>query len=223
MRMMNQSCGGGNFTCSINDREMSEYIQYRKREDPVDVKSVATVLGEQPNGNIWILNKECYLDEDGSILDPSDSPFYWLSDHISNPAISPAGSSLVVKFPLKTTILHDLISTIFPVMEHNVISPLFRLGASRMSFHYRTILETHGPLSQSSSRLELFCDSGPWPKRQRQNHCSSFRTFTFWRPKIFFYSRGTKESFVSILARQTVPIGLDDPQSMKNISELLVN
>ena len=58
-----------------------------------------TVLGEQPNGNIWILNKECYLDEDGSILDPSDSPFYWLSDHISNPAISPAGSSLVVKFP----------------------------------------------------------------------------------------------------------------------------
>ena len=38
-----------------------------------------------------------------------------------------------------------------------------------------------------------------------------------------FYSRGTKESFVSILARQTVPIGLDDPQSMKNISELLVN
>ena len=36
-----------------------------------------------------------------------------------------------------------------------------------------------------------------------------------------FYSRGTKESFVSILARQTVPIGLDDPQSVKNISELL--
>ena len=58
MRMMNQSCGGGNFTCSFNDREMSEYIQYRKRKDPVDVKSVATVLGEQPNGNIWILNKE---------------------------------------------------------------------------------------------------------------------------------------------------------------------
>ena len=75
MRMMNQSCGGGNFTCSFNDREMSEYIQYRKREDPVDVKSVATVLGEQPNGNIWILNKECYLDKHGSILDPSDYPF----------------------------------------------------------------------------------------------------------------------------------------------------
>ena len=63
--MMNQSCGGGNFTCSFNAREMSKYIQYWKREDPVDVKSVATVLGEQPNGNIWILNKECYLDEDG--------------------------------------------------------------------------------------------------------------------------------------------------------------
>ena len=38
-----------------------------------------------------------------------------------------------------------------------------------------------------------------------------------------FYSRGTKESFVSILARQTVPIGLDDPQSVKNISKLLIN
>ena len=83
--------------------------------------------------------------------------------------------------------------------------------------------QTRWPLSQNSSRLELFCDSGPWPKQGRQDHCSSFRTFTFWRPKKPFYSRGTKESFLSILARQTVPIGLDDPQSVKNISELLIN
>ena len=78
--------------------------------------------------------------------------------------------------------------------------------------------QTDGPLSQNSSKLELFYDSGPWPKRQRQNDCSSFRTFTCWRPKKPFYSRRTKESFVSILARQTAPIGLDDPQSVKNIS-----
>ena len=102
-----------------------------------------TVRGEQHNGNIWILNKECYLDKDRPILDPSDSPFYRLSDHISNPAIAPAGSILVVKFPLKTIILHDLILTIFPVKEHNAISSLFLLGASAKSFHYRTILETN--------------------------------------------------------------------------------
>ena len=78
----------------------------------------------------------------------------------------------------------------------------------------------------SRNKLELSCDSGPWPKRHRQNHCSSFRTFTFLTfegQKNNFYSRGTKESFVSILARQTVPIGLDDPQSVKNISEVLIN
>ena len=78
----------------------------------------------------------------------------------------------------------------------------------------------------SRNKLELSCNSGPWPKRHRQNHCPSFRTFTFLTfegQKNNFYSRGTKESFVSILARQTVPIGLDDPQSVKNISELLIN
>ena len=175
---------------------------------------MATVLGEQPNGNIWILNKECYLDEDGSILDPSDSPFYWLSDQISNPAIAPAGSSLVVKFPLKTTILHDMILTIFPVMEHNAISSLFLLGASAMSFHYRTILETnlncpvtvaHGPSGTGKTTALLSALS------------------LFGGQKNNFYSRRTKESFVSILARQTVPIGLDDPQSVKNISELLID
>ena len=83
-----------------------------------------------------------------------------------------------------------------------------------MSFHYRTILETnlncpvtgaHGPSSKGKttallSELSLFGG-------QKNN----------------FYSRGTKESFVSILARQTVPIGLDDPQSVKNISEVLIN
>ena len=138
-----------------------------------------TVLGEQPNVNIWILNKECYLNEDGSILHPSDSPFYLLSDHISNPAISLAGSSLVVKFPLQTTILYDLILTIFPVMEHNAVSSLFLLGASGMSFYYRTILETN----TWATVTEEF-------KRQRQNHCSSFRTLTFWRPKKNFLFKG---------------------------------
>ena len=49
-----------------------------------------------------------------------------------------------------------------------------------------------------------------------------FQNFHFLEAKKKpFYSRGTKESFVSILARQTVPIGSDDPQSVKNISELL--
>ena len=29
-----------------------------------------------------------------------------------------------------------------------------------------------------------------WPKRQSHNHCSSFRTFTFWRPKKTFPFKG---------------------------------
>ena len=45
----------------------------------------------------------------------------------------------------------------------------------------------------------------------------------FGGPKKSFYSRGTKESFVSFLARLTVPISLDDSQSVKSISELLIN
>ena len=77
--------------------------------------------------------------------------------------------------------------------------------------------QTDGPCHRTVQSLNC---SVTWPKRQSHNHCSSFRTFTFWRPKKPFHSRGTKESFVSILARQTVPIGLDDPQSVKNISEL---
>ena len=101
-------------------------------------------------------------------------------------------------------------------MEHNTISSLFLLGASAMSFHYCTILErnlncprpvtvAHGPSGTGKttalpSALSLFGG-------QKNN----------------FYSRGTKESLVSILARQTVPIGLDDPQSVKNISDLLID
>ena len=135
-----------------------------------------TVLGEQPNGNIWILNKECYLDEDGSILDPSDSPFYWLSDHVSNPAIVPAGSSLVVK-------LMFLSGPYF--LWCNKRYQLFVLAGSKcdvVSLPY-----------DSRNKLELSCDSGPWPKWHRQNHCSSFRTFTFLTfegQKNNFYSRG---------------------------------
>ena len=150
-----------------------------------------TVLGEQPNGNIWILNKECYLDKHGSILDPSDYPFYWLSDHISNPAIAPAGSSLVVKFPLKTTILHDLILTIFPVMEHNAISSLFLLEASAMSFHYRTILKTNTwatATEQFTARTVLW----QWPIAQaaKAKPLLFFQNFHFLEAKRIISTQG---------------------------------
>ena len=148
-----------------------------------------TVLAEQPNGNICILNKECYLDKDGSILDPSDSPFYWLSDHISNPAIAPAWNSLVVKFPLKTTVLHGLILTIFPVMEHNAISSLFLLGASAMSFHYRTILETNTWATVTG--LTVTVAHGPSGKNKTTALLSELSLFGGQKNPV--YSRGTMQ------------------------------
>ena len=183
-----------------------------------------TVRGEQHNGNIWILNKECYLDKDRSILDPSDSPFYRLSDHISNPAIAPAGSILVVKFPLKTIILHDLILTIFPVMEHNAISSLFLLRASAMSFHYRTILETN-TWATITEQFKVWTVLWQWPMAQaaKAKPLLFFQNFHFLEAKKTSLFKGDQRKLRINFARQTVPIGLDDPQSVRNISELLIN
>ena len=79
--------------------------------------------------------------------------------------------------------------------------------------------QTDWPLSQNSSKLELFCDMAQTAKAKPLLFVQNFHFLE--AKKKPFYSRGTKESFVSILAWQTVPIGLDDPQSVKNISELL--
>ena len=97
-----------------------------------------TVLGEQPKGNIWILK--------GVLLGWGwvHIRSKWLSVLLILRSIAPARIKQPCgKVPLKTTILHDLIWTIFPVMEHNAISSLFLLEASAMSFHYRTILKTN--------------------------------------------------------------------------------
>ena len=176
-----------------------------------------TVLGEQPKGNIWILNKECYLDEDGSILDPSDSPFYWLSDHVSNPAIVPAGSSLVVK-------LMFLSGPYF--LWCNKRYQLFVLAGSKcdvVSLPYDTRNKQMGHCHRTVQSLNCSVTVAHGQDGKGKTTALLSELSLFGGQKKPFYSRGTKESFVSILARQTVPIGLDDPQSLKNISELLIN
>ena len=85
-----------------------------------------------------------------------------------------------------------------------------------MSFHYRTILETN-------FNCPVTVAHGPSGTGKTTALLSALSLFGGQKNKNNFYSRGTKESFVSILARQTVPIGLDDPQSVKKISELLID
>ena len=89
-----------------------------------------------------------------------------------------------------------------------------------MSFHYLTILETNR-WATVTEQFKAWTVLWHGPNGKGKTTALLSELSLFGGQKKPFYSRGTKESFVSILARQTVPIGLDDPQSVKNISELL--
>ena len=60
-----------------------------------------------------------------------------------------------------------------------------------------------------------------WPKRQSHNHCSSFRTFTFWRPKKTFPFKGDQRKLRINFGKADSSYWLRRPTvSEKHISEL---
>jgi hypothetical protein len=102
----------------------------------------------------------------------------------------------------------------FKAWEHHSFTAILMLGAGAMSLHYLTILE-------NNKNCPVAVAYGPSGTAKTTGLFAALSIIGAHEHN--FYSRGTKESYVSILSKQTVPIGLDDPQSSKNVSELLMD
>ncbi|CAB3977626.1 Hypothetical predicted protein [Paramuricea clavata] len=192
---------------------MNEYIQHRKRTD-VPTKNIATIIGKQPGDNIWILIEGTFINEVGELLKPEDTNYIWLSSIYSHSTIAALHSRCEVATPLTPMALEPLILKLFPLLEHNAFSAILMLDAGAMSWHYLTILE-------NNKNCPVAVAYGPSGTGKTTGLFAALSIIGAHEPN--FYSRGTKESYISILSKQTVPIGLDDPQSSKNVSELLID
>lgn len=125
--------GSGGFVCSFSEKELSEFHQHLEKsfnfDDPMHVKKGLICAGKQPDSDIWVLNKELHINEDGVQVPPRESKYAW--QPLGGPCIDLPGKSASqtidlqcdICLPLQSRVpLQNLLHAMRSVFKHNFIS-----------------------------------------------------------------------------------------------------
>lgn len=215
MKMLNDSYPSAGLTCSMQDHQLSEYLQTKKRSAArMPEKLAVRNVGQQQDKKTWVFGPNCHIGSDGTLIDESVSPYVWISHLYTGPGVAPRDSACNIELPLTTEPLTMLMEDLNVVMQHNFLPSLLVLGASAMALHYNTIIEAYmhcpiplvcGPPGTGKSTA-LRCGLsllGAYPQR--------------------YWSYGTKEKYTALCSESMLPLGIDDPRSQSAISELVMS
>lgn len=206
----------GGFTCSFVDKQLTEFIQYKKRRSgTIPTKRAVSNIGLQPHENVWVLGPKAFIDgSSGLEVDSTECNSVWLGDLYKGSEIASTTSSLSISLPLNIDNMIPLVDAMRKILKHNFPPAIFAMGCTSMLLHYSTIIETNmccaipilfGPVGTGKSlslRIALSIFGGQSSR---------------------FFTRGTKEKYMQYLSRSQIPIGIDDPQQQKTIGEMIVD
>ena len=85
MKCLNSSYKAACLQCSFTDKELAEYIHYKKRNaGNLPRKYAVTVVGKQADGS-WVFCSDVHLTSTGEITDPASSEYIWSGHVFSGP------------------------------------------------------------------------------------------------------------------------------------------
>lgn len=217
---LSASFGSGGLMCSFNDKELTQYIEYKRRtfkRTNREKKQGVLTIGKQPCGKIWVLAENCFIDCNGQLS--KDHVYVWLKKlvtygHTQKDLMLEDLKCSIFK-PLSTANLESLLQSLETCLGHNFLSGLLLMGAGAMAFHYKTIIDTLrscpqimavGPPSTGKTlslqaTLALF----------GADNCSNQ------------YNTCTKAYCLQRSAVSTVPFGIDDPSFSGDINDIIVS
>ena len=86
------------FTCSFTDKELAEFIQFKKRKDSgIPTKRVVACVGLQPGGNVWVLGKDVYVSAlTGNLINADECDFQWIGHLFRGPSVATNSTALPI-------------------------------------------------------------------------------------------------------------------------------
>jgi len=213
MRCVNSSYKVACLQCSFTDKELAEFIQFKKQSVEFERKKSVAKIGLQSDGT-WVLSSNVYVSADGKLLDICESKFIWIGNFHSGPGIPLPSEQCTIHLPLATNSLETLMNNLLLFMGHNFLPTVMTIFAVILSLHYQTMLRKlkFCPIPQA------FGESGTGKTTALMCGLSLLGIQEFR-----FYSKATKEKILQLLCDSGVPLGVDDPQSKSDISRLLID
>ena len=212
--MLNDSFPTAGLTCSMQDHQLSEYLQIRKRNTSRLPEKLAVRIVGQQDRNIWVFGPNCHINSDGILVNLDESSYVWISHLYSGPGVAPHQSACNVMLPLDAKALPSLITTLKDVMQHNFIPSLLALGACAMALHYNTVMKNY-----MNCPIPIICGS-PGTGKTTALRCGLSLLGAYPQR---FWSHATKEKYVSLCSNSSLPLGIDDPRSQAVISDLVMS
>lgn len=204
----------GGLMCSFTDKEVSEFIQAKKRScGPLTTKRAVSMVGRQANGS-WVLNNNLIVGPDGKEVSIDESPYIWISHLLEGPGLAKPADAINIELPLCTEPLKPLTQALRSILQHNFFPGLLVVGACIMSTHYSVIMGRY----LNCPVAIAFGESGTGKTTALRCGLSVVGAY----PNRFF-SRGTKEKYLELCSNSSIPIGIDDPSVQKDVDSLILD
>lgn len=204
--------------CTFSEKEMAEYVRHKKAvfhdTNPHSIKRAVSVIGKQPNRDIYVLGAYAIFDASGRCLGENECDVVWISDLVSGVGVASCDLVCDIVVPSSTNAVCELFKLIPKLFKHNTIPAVFMMGAACMAFHYNNIIATKkscgvplafGP-SGTGKTLSLRCALA-----------------LFGAQKQHMFQQGTLQFFSNRCSECTIPFGIDDPSHSNELAELLLS
>ena len=98
MKCLNASYKLACLQCSFTDKELGEFIQFKKQQVELQKKRAVQQIGLQLDG-CWVMSGDVYLSSDGKIMNVSESQYIWISDLFNGPGIPYSSEQCTIELP----------------------------------------------------------------------------------------------------------------------------
>ena len=214
MKCLNCSYKLACLQCSFSDKEVAEYIQYKKRESPQLPKKYAVKKVGKQSDSTWVLSNNAHLSSMGEPVKMEDSNYIWIGHVFAGPGVASNDDQCSIELPLTTDPLCMLMQNLKAHFAHNFLPCVMTMASGILCLHYQTMLKKWKncpiPLvfgnSGTGKTTALLCALALYGAQETH-----------------FYSKITKEKVLQICASTGIPVGVDDPQSRSEISRLMID
>ena len=121
--------------CSFSDKEVGEYIQFKKRKTTsLPVKYAVSHVGLQADGT-WVLGRNAYFSSKGEAIPVDRCKHVWIGDIFEGTGSRVAADTqqCAIQFPLSTEPLKHLLLALRDGMQHNFFPSVLTMAGTDLS------------------------------------------------------------------------------------------
>lgn len=114
--------------CSIFDKELSEYIQWKKINSlHLSLKYAVAHVGVQEDGT-WVVGENGCVSTKGKSIPIEESQYIWISNLYNGVGVADAAQQCKIELPLTTDPLRSLLGVLRETSQHNCFPNLLLIA-----------------------------------------------------------------------------------------------